>query len=796
MSAAATSLLAHAATAPRGGVSASSFIAGRPHRHTDGTVVWFGDDTWIIAPRQSGRGQKSLTFIDLPEWLRLPAKWCLATAWLEDGLSGPWLLDAMRAFRLLARVLTHFQGPGLDQLTPDDARRVRRHLAERAERARAALERAETQAGRSLTARERRQVARRAGGLVAVSQVAHAINRLVDTAAGRGGWTPRFHVVAPRALESEPRGPGSAGSDTVLAPSMQAALLRALDHEVRRYQHARARIDAAFAVADWTRVQGKERDPTPLLERYFGLGGTPIQSQGDIAAAFGLSATSASGLGRRVRAFLQERLREDDVAEILRLRQRLVTRRGPHPSPEPDRARLLELLRKADLTWRDPNVEVLRLYFGLDGARPHSVAEIGALRGLACGRGPADRIERWTTELLGELSARRILYLRDRLPELLANAVKASAVRLQLAAARRVEALLEIAVEPAMRTYSPEGATVLEIDFRSYKGHGPDGVPDPVPCPDVYGEIAASAIATAQQLTRDLRPQAVEGDRDRLFLIPDGSFRYPTALSAKVLHAYVYSDQVGRGGGLLRRYHVAGGAGFQLHHVRQTRATHIVAGGGSVVEAARFLGHTVRDANPLAAHTFYVAGGTTEMRRRAAEAIARGAATGLQFDPVARLTIAGEAPPIEAAADVPAMQLTLAEALRRIQTGDILEPVPLSADEAVRQLRGGVVLNVTRYGGCLLPADSGPCPTAHACPVGLAPESEETRIGCGCRYQVLMPHAVDQLAADLAVMRAERAAMGGDEFAAWRAHQDVKIGIWEMQLESAQSLTRLMDGAV
>ena len=123
MSAAATSLLAHAATAPRGGVSASSFIAGRPHRHTDGTVVWFGDDTWIIAPRQSGRGQKSLTFIDLPEWLRLPAKWCLATAWLEEGLSVPWLLDAMRAFRLLARVLTGFQGPGLDQLTPDDARR-------------------------------------------------------------------------------------------------------------------------------------------------------------------------------------------------------------------------------------------------------------------------------------------------------------------------------------------------------------------------------------------------------------------------------------------------------------------------------------------------------------------------------------------------------------------------------------------------------------------------------------------------------------------------------------------------
>lgn len=69
------------------------------------------------------------------------------------------------------------------------------------------------------------------------------------------------------------------------------------------------------------------------------------------------------------------------------------------------------------------------------------------------------------------------------------------------------------------------------------------------------------------------------------------------------------------------------------------------------------------------AGTFYLAGGTEEMRRRTSEALRKGAATGFLFDGVARLKI--EAMGEEAKGEpVPPNQLSFEQARHRILSAD------------------------------------------------------------------------------------------------------------------------------
>lgn len=274
-----------------------------------------------------------------------------------------------------------------------------------------------------------------------------------------------------------------------------------------------------------------------------------------------------------------------------------------------------------------------------------------------------------------------------------------------------------------------------------------------------------------------------------LFIIPDGSFENAVPLSPKVLQEYIYTNQKGKDTGILRRYALAGMLNFEFHHIRQTHSTHMIEEGGTIQDVAQYLGHTTFNGSTNMAGIFYLAGGTDAMRQQTAEALRRGAATGLQFDGIARLKI--ETMGEEAKkASVPPNELSFEQARQRVRSGDILDDVPIDPAEAVRLLNKKVVVNTTRYGGCLLQANDGHCPTANPCPIGIVSNGELPKLGCGCKYLVLLPHSADQLLADLKIMEAQLSKMDSEKLKGWRAHTSAKIDHWRALLGIAMTLDR------
>src|SRR5690606_29954878 len=82
--------------------------------------------------------------------------------------------------------------------------------------------------------------------------------------------------------------------------------------------------------------------------------------------------------------------------------------------------------------------------------------------------------------------------------------------------------------------------------------------------------------------------------------------------------------------GLVQRYGIEGGEHLSLHDTRGTMATELVSQGGSLVLAARYLGHITSEGdNSLMAKLFYLAGGTPEQRERMKQSIERGTASGI-----------------------------------------------------------------------------------------------------------------------------------------------------------------------
>lgn len=771
------------------------FVSGLPYRHPCGLETRFHDDGWVVQPKAPGKHMMSVSFHGLPSWIVWPAKLYLTQGWLVEGRSPNWVCQRIGGLRRIASFLTDFIGPTCAELTPDHGRRVRVQLGLLLDTAQHALEEAVRAATpRSLSARERKAAVRSSGGRLSVGDIAHSFNEMLQLLRDREGWEIDCHVSVPSA-EGHRHGPGGADPTKVLGLETETALFRACARELHRYERAVALIRHAYSKADWSKGVTKELNPTPIVCRYLGLDGYPVQSSYAIAEAIGWTERSGPEIGRFVRRTLTERLGKERANAIMALRVKLSAQKGGRATGHPTHRRIIALCTELDLQWEDPARLAIEHWLGIRGERPLQREELSALFELRSARGPQFRVQRTLPRLLGTARARRVLYLRNELPFLLSRAIKAMAVQLQLCTARRVGGLLDLPVEPGITEREAHGLRIVEISFRSFKMWGDEGAPDPVPCTDIYGELALSAIRTTQALTATLRAHCDEETAKRLFIIPSKgrSFATGVVLSDTVLHEYVYVNQAGKDGGILRRYRIPTGEGFQLHHVRHTHATRQLAAGGMLHVTARYLGHDVVNNNPLHTHDFYVAGGSDAIRRASARAIARGAAAGIHFNALARVAIESLGG-VAAVPAVPAAELPYEVALQRICEGDILEQMPSTAEDVLAALRNGIVLNMTRYGGCLLKAEDGPCPAHERCPLGIEPESAATYAGCGCKHQVILPHAEDQLAADLELMRAQRTKMLGEEWATWRSHLDVKISIWEMQLRTARQLKALLGG--
>jgi hypothetical protein len=351
-----------------------------------------------------------------------------------------------------------------------------------------------------------------------------------------------------------------------------------------------------------------------------------------------------------------------------------------------------------------------------------------------------------------------------------------------------------------VRHAEDDGGELLEIHFRTWKGHGEVGVLDRVPCPGVLGEIAEEALAAAEALTAPLRSVATDEHRRCVFLIPnrDSGMNRVTPLNTKTLTAYIFGEER-EGGGVLGRYatQLRGHRleGFSLHHVRHTNATHARAGGASETSIGQYLGHSVRGQAALQAGIFYVAGGNEGMRRRTVEELGRVGGRGYVMDALCRIEVehmgADDPRRDHPAARLLRDELPVEEALARIRSHNIVEPLPWTVEDGKRLLQTGVVIRPTHFGGCLLPKEDGGCPAGgHACYLGTTPGVERVKQGCGCDYQVLLPSAADALLADAVDRRERMALLEGPSYAAARQKLETEVRIIELQADAARMLER------
>jgi integrase len=384
------------------------------------------------------------------------------------------------------------------------------------------------------------------------------------------------------------------------------------------------------------------------------------------------------------------------------------------------------------------------------------------------------------------------------------RAVMAMALKLQFLAARRAGATVLLPVEPKLEKTGVEledGTTqpVVHIWFRAYKMHGELGAPEPIPFPGYFGEVALDAVEKAKALHGEMASAAPAESRDLLFLQwtkekqenKARSKAMTRPLTESRLQMYFNSNSQTIPG-LVQRYGIEGGEHLSLHDTRGTMATELVSQGGSLVLAARYLGHITSEGdNSLMAKLFYLAGGTPEQRERMKQSIERGTASGIVFNAFARAATALVGGETEAA-PVPPNELTYEQAILRIRQRavEVIED-EFTRDAVIALLEQGLVIQFTSYGGCILPAKTGPCPTAEKCPIGTEPESPETLAGKGCPYQVLMPHARDHLVQEIAMMGAKIEWYEAHlEYAFWLAREKRQVEIWQKQVEAIDAMER------
>lgn len=764
----------------------TDFVHGRTFKHSNGEIVNFTDVSWCICPTRGSR--LTVTFHGLPAWLIRPAKLTIAHGWLTEGRSHSWIACAATSFKRIDELFTDFRGASMADLADEHFVIVQRRLDQELTTYSDTLEEAARSLGRPLSFRQSKEISR-ASQLrgeksirtwVLMFNLAAALSEEID-----GISVPRRLQISRAMSQASPvRNIGSADPKKVLSSEQLAELERALGRDLHRYEKARALIRQELDGLD---LSVGRFSPVFDLERYFGINGFREHKASEVATLRGLSPSSDMNVTRRIKKFLAKRIGTSLANKVMTLRSQFGHLRAKKRFEELNTARdyILSVLESTDLSLLDPKVFCIERYFGLNGFRVHSLVTIGEQLGLK--RSPLHHINVQLVSLVGERKAKRLLAVRQRLLYYLTRAIKAQALRLQIGVARRIAAVVELSVEPSIKVHMVEARRIVEIQFHAGKTWGDEGLLEWVPCVDRFGEIAEDAIRVAQTLTNDLRAHASTDDRERLFIIPNCSFEVVVALSSAVLHEYIYTSQPGKDNGLLRRYGLEGLASFSFQHMRHTHSTHMIEEGGTIQDVAHYLGHTTGGGSTTMAGTFYLAGGTEAMRQRTAEALRAGAASGLLFDGIARLKI--EAMGNEAkAAPVPPNQLSFEQARQRILSGDLIEEMPIEPAEAVRLLQQKVVVNVTRQGGCLLPATSGPCPTANPCAIGILPRGKEPTPGCGCKYLVILPHSAEQLTAEIAIMDAQLAEMSTDEWTVWRSHIGTKRDHYRALLGKAMAL--------
>jgi integrase len=772
-------------------ISALDFIHGKDFVHSAGQVVNFNDASWRISLIQ---GKKvTINFGNLPIWLIRPAKLTIATNWLLDGFSTSTLLARMTSFRWLAKWLAEFQGNSISELTSYHAALLQANLTNELTRYYETLESESLKRNKQISFRESKLICKESRligpkSIISLVSTFNAAALLIDEI---DGLVVTFRLSNPREMaDIEPkRLIGSADPNKVLTPERLAELESALGRDLKRYEKARALIDRELGNLDLNSIDKKRPNPIFDVERYFGLNGFREYTIFEIARLRGLSPSSEMNVTQLIKRFLRKRIGAALTSEIMKLRSGFHRLRLQQKFNEIMAARqyIHRVLAKADLSYQEPKSFCIERYFGLHGNRVHSRLEIARQLGITSGHSIEIHIRKGLFSLVGERKGRRLLSVRERLLYYFTRAIKAQALRLQIGVARRMSAVLEIPAVPRMKVQMLEARRVVEIQFRAGKMWGDEGLNEWVPCVDKFGEIAENAIHTTQRLTKDLRQVASKEIQERLFIIPDGSFGIATLLSTKTLHEYIYTNQKRKDLGILRRYGLEALSNFEFHHIRHTHSTHMVEEGGTIQDIARYLGHTTFNGSASIAGVFYLAGGTKVMRQRTAEALRRGAATGLQFDAIARMkieTMGEDAKKLP----VPPNQLSFEEARNRLLSGDILDEVPVDAAEALRLMSKKIVFNVTLMGGCLLQANGGHCPTANPCPIGIISNKELPKLGCGCKHLVLLPHSVDQLSADLEIMEGQLSKMTSDEWSGWKSHIKAKIEHWRSLLKIAQSL--------
>lgn len=766
-----------------------NFLRGKEYVHPNGEVVRFDDQDWCIKTTKGKR--VTVNFRGLPGWLLRPSKLTLADGWLVRGMSPSWVAGGASIFRRIAAWLENFAGDSITELPPELVLQLQLRLDRELTRYRDTLEEIANQLGKSLTDREQRRICIGSDllGPTTIRTFVRMFNAAAFISEEIDGFAVPVRLRLPRALRQAELGRpiGSADANKVLSPEQIAELEWALNRDLRRYDKAIALLNKYLGNLDVRSVKEELLTPVFDIERYFGINGFREHTAAEITSLRGLSPHTYTNVPRRILRFLSPKLGVDLATEIIHLRSRYKSLLAKNKTVEVRASReyIREVLSKIDLSVPDLKAICVEAYFGLHGRQRQSLVAISQNLDLM-GVTVRNYIQTRLTTLVGGRTARRLLAIRKRLRHYLTRAIKAQALRLQLAAARRVGAIVDLPLEPRMKVGRVAGRRVVEIQFIAVKTWGDEGLLEWVPCIDRFGDIAQDAIRTAQRLTRDLRAVATNEAESRLFIIPDKNSDSAVQLTCKVLEEYLYSNQPGKAD-LLRRYGLEGLFNFEIHHVRHTRATNMIEAGGTIQDVARYLGHVTFGGSASMAGVFYLAGGTEAMRHRTAEALRKGAATGFLFDGIARLKIAAMGTSASEAA-VPPNQLSFQEARKRILSADILDDVPVGPEEAVELLDQRVVFNVTRYGGCLLQANSGPCPTANPCPIGILPKDIEPSSGCGCKYLVLTADSVEQLTKDIKVMESQLTTMKGQKWVGWRGHIEAKIAHFRTVVETAQFL--------
>lgn len=765
----------------------ADFVHGRTYVHDSGERINLADMTWCVC---AVRGQRiTVNFDGLPDWLVRPAKLAVANCWLGHTSSLSRVRQLGGYFRRIALWIGEFAGSTMCDLTPAHAMRLQQQLVVEVKHYNEILEQETVKIGRQLSHREANRICREESlfGPTGVRAVVSAFNlaaRLLEDTDGR--VVPVRLRTPKEAYPNSARVIGSADPNKILSPKQISKLERVLCRELLRYDKKRLRILKELADTNLTDRLYTTRSRVLDVQRYFGLSGFRQHTAGEIARLDGLSQNSDGNIPLRIRRFLAHEIGVERAAELIKLRGQFpaLTSKRQFAQLEANRKYVLQMIPQHLQETEQPRGLLIEKYFGVNGFPMHSLGKLARDRNEKTLERVNYHIHEGLNCLVGKRKARRLLALRERVRHYLSRAIKAQAVRLQLGVARRISAVVDLPAEPGIKVNTREGRRIVEINFRSGKTWGDEGLLEWVPCVDSFGEIAEDAIRVAQRLTSDLREAANEKIRGFLFIVPYHGFETAARLSGRTLDRYIYN---GKDGGLLRRYNLEELSGFSFHHVRHTHSTHMIEAGGTIQDVARYLGHTTFGGSTNSAGTFYLAGGTEAMRLRTAEALRNGSATGFMFDGVARLKI--EALGVAAkSAPVRPNELSFEQARSRILNGDIVDDVPMVPAEAAKLVKQKIVFNVTRYGGCLLQATSGPCPTANPCPIGIQSMNSEPLPGCGCKYLVLVPDSVEQLRTDIEIMDAQLSRLASESQDGWKSHIVAKREHYRSLLEIAVSL--------